>query len=87
MRRKTIVVGSVLGLVSPSVGVFLGLQVSTTLGNVFAFPFVAVAYISGVPMGMWPSWLLVLAVLLSIALWIFMVYLITVLMHAHKEEV
>ena len=43
--------GFVFGLISPLVGIFLGLQVSPTLGTVFAFPLIAAGWLVGEPFG------------------------------------
>lgn len=69
MRKRVYVLGIVLGLLAPIVGVFLGLQVSTFLSNVFAFPIIAVAMITGTPFGMWSPFFWVVGFVLSIIVW------------------
>lgn len=75
MSKTNYIVGIVLGLLSPVIGVFLGLQVSTWLGNVFAFPFIAVSFVSGVPLGMWNPVMWALGFLFSIAIWVMIVFI------------
>lgn len=62
--------GIVLGLVMPIIGVFMGLQVSTTLGSLFAFPFIVVSYLTNTPFGNWNIFFWIIAFALSIGLWI-----------------
>lgn len=69
MNKKALIGGAVFGLVAPFVGIFIGLQISTVLGNVLAFPVVGLAYLTGEPFGIWGSGMMIFAVALSIALW------------------
>ncbi len=69
MKTTTYLLGIVLGLVVPYIGIFAGLQVSTLLGNILAFPLIAVSYITGEPFGMWGAPLWIFAILLSIIIW------------------
>ena len=69
MRMRVAILGVLFGLLMPAVGIFVGLQVSTTLGNVLAFPVIAVVSITGVPFGMWSAWHILIAALLSICIW------------------
>ena len=66
---RTYILGIFLGIVTPIIGLFAGLQISTTLGNILAFPLLVVSYVSSVPIGMWPWPLWVIGAVLSIALW------------------
>ncbi len=70
MRARVYIAGILLGLIVPVLGIFIGLQVSTTLGTILAFPAIALAFITGVPLGMWHPALFGVAALLSVALWI-----------------
>lgn len=64
-----VVLGVLFGLVVPFLGVFLGLQVSTALGNILAFPVIAIVYITDTPFGMWSGWQFAVAAVLSVVLW------------------
>ena len=69
MSKKALIIGGVFGLISPFIGIFMGLQVSTILGNIFAFPVIGLAYATGQPFGMWHPTLMVVAVILSVIVW------------------
>lgn len=68
MSKKALIWGGLFGLVAPFVGIFFGLQVSTTLGNILAFPVIVLAYVTGTPLGMWHPALMFAAVALSVVL-------------------
>ena len=70
MNTKLYLVGIVLGLIVPYIGIFVGLQVSSLLGTIFAFPIIVVAKVSGTPLGMFHPLEWCIAVLLSIFVWI-----------------
>lgn len=69
MRKRVYILGILLGLLSPVIGIFLGLQVSTTLGNMFAFPVIALVFLTGSPFGEWHLGLTLAAAVLSIVIW------------------
>ena len=69
MRKRIYILGIALGLIVPYIGIFAGLQVSVTLGNILAFPIITVAYVTGTPFGMWHPALWLLAAVLSIVVW------------------
>ena len=73
--KKVYILGIILGLAMPIVGVFLGLQISTTLGNIFALPIIAIVLVTGLPFGAWHSLLWFVAFGLSIAVWTALVVL------------
>lgn len=69
MRKRVVVLGIVLGILVPHIGVFVGLQVSTMLGNILAFPLITISFITDTPFGMWSPALWILAVVVSIVVW------------------
>lgn len=69
MNKKALIAGGIVGLILPFIGIFLGLQVSVTLGNILAFPVVALAAILDKPFGTWPLPLLIFSFVLSSAVW------------------
>lgn len=62
-------VGFVFGLISPLVGVFLGLQVSSTLGTLFAFPLIVAGWLIGEPFGQLSTLARVATLLISGCVW------------------
>lgn len=84
IHKNTVWLGLVLGIIVPFIGVFAGLQISATLGNILAFPLVAVAYASGVPFGEWGIMLFLTAAIFSIGIWTGIVHLVTKLSHTKK---
>jgi len=69
MNKNLYIGGVILGLLVPVIGVFVGLQVSTLLGNILAFPIILIVSITGTPFGYWGAGMWVLAAVLSIGLW------------------
>ena len=69
MNKKALVWGGIFGLVAPFVGIFFGLQISVVLGNILAFPVIALVYVTGTPFGMWSPILTITAVVLSVVAW------------------
>jgi hypothetical protein len=69
MGNRTYVLGALFGLIVPSIGIFVGLQVSTTVGNILAFPFIFVSLITGITLGMWSPVIWMAAIIVSIAIW------------------
>lgn len=69
MNKKALIGGAVFGLLAPFVGIFFGLQISTVVGNILAFPVVGLAYVTGHPFGMWGPGLMAGALGLSLVLW------------------
>lgn len=61
--------GFVFGVVTPLVGVFLGLQVAPLLGTIFAFPLIAAGWLMGEPFGHLSAALRFAALLASGAVW------------------
>lgn len=82
MSKKAIIGGAIFGLIAPFVGIFLGLQVSTILGNILAFPIIGVSAVVGVPFGLWPLWGMIGALLLSIVVWALVFGLISLLVRS-----
>ena len=74
--NKSYVLAATLGVCMPLAGVFLGLQVSTLLGNIFAHPLLLVSIISGEPIGALPGFWWAIAIILSVLEWILVVYLV-----------
>lgn len=87
MSKKALIWGGIFGLLAPFIGIFLGLQVSTTLGNILAFPVIGLSYATGVPFGMWHWSMLLLAVALSVVLWALIFALVAKLFRKGKAEV
>lgn len=63
--------GFLFGVLAPLLGVFLGLQVSPTLGNLFAFPLIAMGWVLDEPFGQLSSLSRIAALLVSGLLWSF----------------
>jgi len=63
--------GFLFGALSPVVGLFLGLQISTVLGNIFAFPFIALSTLVGEPIGNLSPLIMAAGILLSGLAWSF----------------
>ncbi len=84
MNKRILTIGFLLGLIFPFIGIFLGLQVSTTLGNVFAFPFVLGAMISGIPFGEWSTLVQILVLVGSGLIWAAVFSLVSLLFTRRK---
>ena len=61
-----LLMGGVFGLFAPIIGVFLGLQVNTHLGTLFAAPLILVSLILDIPIGDFSLDLQILSLLLSV---------------------
>lgn len=61
--------GGIFGFFAPFVGLFVGLQVSPIVANVFMFPIIGLSMILGTPFGMWGMGLKLVALGLSIIAW------------------
>ena len=64
--RTGLVAGALCGLAAPFTGLFVGLQVSPAPGTVLAAPFVALAVLTGTPLGMMSPALLLAGLGLSV---------------------
>lgn len=71
--------GAIFGLIAPFVGIFFGLQVSTTIGNILAWPFILLVIITDVPIGMWSGVLFIFGIALSMICWAIAFLLIQVI--------
>lgn len=69
MNKTALIWGGIFGLIAPLVGMFVGLQVSSVLGNILMWPFVCIAYMTGLPFGMWGSVMTLTATALSVIVW------------------
>jgi len=58
--------GSLLGLISPIIGIFLGLQVNAHLGTLFAAPLILITLITGIPFGEFSPALQIVSLLLPV---------------------
>ena len=76
MNKKLLISGGVFGLIAPIIGMFFGLQVSTVLGTIFAFPVIALVYVTGQPFGYWGGGMMVLAFALSAVAWALIFWLV-----------
>ena len=65
------ILGFLLGVVTPLLGVFLGLQVSPLLGTIFAFPLIAASWLVGEPFGNLSHWISASALLAFGLIWSF----------------
>ena len=84
MKNKSLIIGGIFELIAPFVGIFLGLQVSPLLGNIFAFPFIIISYISGQSLGNWSYILFLIATILSIIIWSLIFYLLKRIISLNK---
>ena len=86
MSKKALIIGSVWGLIAPFIGIFFGLQVSTTVGNLLAFPVIGLVYITGQPFGTWGVGYMVLAVTVSIVIWAILFGLVATLFKRQSSD-
>lgn len=68
-NKKPAIIGFIFGLIAPIFGLFFGLQVSTMLGNIFTFPWILIASITGEAFGYWSGGMKLFAFLFSGAMW------------------
>lgn len=73
---KAFIYGAIFGLIAPMIGLFVGLQLSTFLGNILMFPFYIIGLFTEEPFGNWSMAMRVLGVLLSMITWGTVFYLI-----------
>ncbi len=52
-EKKVAIAGFIFGLIAPVFGLFFGLQVSPTLGNIFTFPWIIIAMLTDSAFGYW----------------------------------
>lgn len=69
MNKKCLIWGGLFGLIAPFIGIFAGLQISTTVGNILAFPIIGLSALTGVPFGMWGAGMMLFAFALSVVVW------------------
>jgi hypothetical protein len=86
MKKKTYIFGILFGVLVPFIGIFVGLQISTTLGNILTFPVVAVSFITGTPFGMWNPTMWLLATVFSIAIWTAIFFIISKALNTQKSQ-
>lgn len=70
MSKKTVVWGTVFGVIAPLVGLFLGLQVAPILGNILLLPILGLSSLFSTPIGMFSAFQKVLALIVSIIFWV-----------------
>lgn len=76
-NNKALTYGMIFGLIAPIIGLFAGLQLSSTLGNIFMFPFHIVGLFTDQPFGNWSTLLKIIGVLVSVISWGLLFYLIS----------
>lgn len=69
IKKRTYILGVIFGLIVPYIGIVAGLVISSTLGNILAFPLLIVATVTGKHFGAWDGGLWLAAMLLSIIIW------------------
>jgi hypothetical protein len=67
--KKYFLWGALFGMVSPFIGLFVGLQILPILGTVLMFPIILISKLIDKPFGEFSTMLIVLSVLLSIIVW------------------
>ena len=70
MRKRVYILGILVGITAPIFGLFIGLQVSSILGNILTSPLILLSLITGEPFGTMPKGLWLVGVLISVGLWI-----------------
>jgi hypothetical protein len=75
-NKKALMWGAVFGFAAPFIGLFIGLQVSPTVANIFMFPILGLSAVLGSPFGMWSPMLMFLGLAVSIVVWAFVFVLI-----------
>lgn len=80
-NKKPLILGFLFGLISPIFGLFFGLQVSTFLGNLFTFPFIIIASITGSTFGNWNALMLIVGFALSGLCWAGIFWLLNHISH------
>ena len=84
MRKRVYILGIIVGIIAPVVGVFFGLQASPILGNILAAPLILLTLITGTPFGMMPIWMKLLSLPISIVIWTAIFALIDKLLQKNK---
>ena len=69
VRKRVYILGLLIGVVAPILGLFLGLQVSVILGNILAAPQILLSTIIGEPFGTLSTVLQIAGILISVAIW------------------
>lgn len=69
MIKKGFLLGALLGLIFPFVGVSIGLQVSPALANVLLFPLLVWSQLLNIPIGMWSLPMQLFGLVLSVGCW------------------
>lgn len=73
---KKMLAGFVFGLIAPVIGLFIGLQVSTAVGNLLTFPIIGVSILLDVPFGLMSTAVRLGAWLFSGIVWAVIFYVI-----------
>ncbi len=73
MRKRVYILGLVVGIIAPVLGLFVGLQVSPVLGSILVAPLFLLSLITGDslggPGGFMQSAISIVGILISIGLW------------------
>lgn len=67
--KKAILLGCIVGLIAPVIGLFLGLQVSTFLGTILMLPFIMLGSIIGEAFGNFSTLQTIISFACSMLLW------------------
>ena len=67
--KRVLLSGATFGLISIPVGLFIGLQVSTTFGMILVWPLGLLFILTGVPIGMWSGGGWIVLVVVSVFGW------------------
>lgn len=67
--KKVFIIGMIFGAVASAFGLFSGLQIHPTLGEVLLYPFVLMADMMGKPLGTWSGLAKLVGLLLAMIFW------------------
>lgn len=83
-NNKAFIYGLLFGLISPLIGIFAGLQLSSILGNILMFPFYIVGMFTDLPFGNWSMLIKIMGILFSMITWGTIFYMISRLTIKHS---
>jgi hypothetical protein len=75
MKKSTLIIGVLIGIIAPFLGIAAGLQIHPMLGNIFCFPFVLISSITDQSFGEMTTFYRSLGISLSVLIWVGVVFL------------
>ena len=83
---KTFIYGMLFGVFATIFGLFAGLQISTTLGNILMFPVIAISALTGTPFGMMERQTVIISFIVALITWGLVFVLVKFLWRKFQER-